>query len=185
MRTHVCALRSQSFRGRANLLCKALTLAFVGTVALAGCGDGTDGEPSLGECALADREYGLDEGEVEHACRHVPDGPFGELSSGDDLDNLHLLYTVTLEEQPDGLYAGSLGFVARKSSTHVFYVFGPSALSFHDETGEQLCIAATVRELSCTEMDRAELVDLEDGQRIELRIGAQSTSTVRILAERK
>jgi hypothetical protein len=183
MRVHAFALWSRCLRERAPQLCWALAL--LGAAALAGCGDGTDGEPTLGECALEGRDYGLPEGEVEHACGHVPDGPFGELGSGDELDNLHLLYTVTLEEQPDGRYAGSLGFVARKSSTHVFYVFGPSALSFHDESGEQLCIAATVRELSCAEMNRAELVDLEDGQRIELRIGAQDAPTLQLLAERK
>lgn len=161
-----------------------LGLGLVVALASACGGDSTEESAEPG-CKLEDSDYTLGAEEVDHACRHLDEGPYGELVAGDDLGNLHMLYTVELEAQSDGSYAGSLGFVPRASATHVFYVFEGAELRFHDDTGEPLCVAETIEEVSCETIERAQMLDLVEGQRIELRFAAMTEPTTRILAERR
>jgi hypothetical protein len=153
---------------------------------LSACSGGTGGG-GVGEtdCQQPDVDYSLSQKQVEHACGHLEEGPYGELVAGDELTNLHMLYTVQLEALADGGYEGSLGFTPRASSTHVFYVFEGAALSFADEAGESLCVAATIEDVDCAGIERAQMIDLVEGQRIELRLTATSEPTTRILAERR
>jgi len=137
------------------------------------------------ECALEGRDYEVPAKEVEHSCSHQTEGPYGEVADGDELLNLHMLYTVTLSPTDDGRFAGRYPFTARKTSTHVFYVFGDAPLAYEDASGEGLCVAGTIDEADCDGLDRIELVDLEEGQTIELVVGPYDAPEVELVLERK
>jgi hypothetical protein len=149
---------------------------------LAAC-SGDDVQTS--ECALDGRDYEVPAEEVEHSCSHRTEGPYGEVADGEEVVNLHMLYTLRLTETDDGRFVGRYTFTARETTTHVFYVFAGAALGFEDASGEALCVAATIAEADCDGLDRIELVDLEEGTPIELVVGPHDAAEVDLVVERK
>jgi hypothetical protein len=170
---------------RAHRVCIGASSSLVAAALVACAGDEDAIASAGGACALEGRDYGLDDGEVEHACGHIGEGPYGELAAGEQLGNLHMLYTVALVPDGDGRFSGTLGFVPRATATHVFYAFDDATLSFHEGEGDALCIARTVEDVACDPIDRALMVDLDEGRTIEVRIAPMDRPTVRILAERR
>jgi hypothetical protein len=140
----------------------------------------------LSSCSTTEEacaEYDYTSAEAEHACAHVEDGPFGDLGDGDELSNLHLLYTVELREV-DGQYQGELSFVARESAVHAF-VFREADLPFAIRSGgEDLCVVEDTTE-GCDDYSAAYLAELERNQEVTLVIGPTSQPTVRVVAERQ
>ncbi|EYF01666.1 hypothetical protein [Chondromyces apiculatus] len=162
---------------------------FLVLLAAAGCGDGGDGgdggeAPAVG-CQIEGRDYEVGEQEIAHACGHVEEGPYGALPSGDDLANLHMLYTVALDDDGAGAFGGTLTLTARETSTHVFYYLSDVPAAYHDAAGEDLCIAHTFVPTGCDAMRRVDLVDLVDQEAIEILLGPSTEAYARVVAERK
>jgi hypothetical protein len=158
------------------------TTFLAGLAALAslqsGCSD-SEGASGAGDCG----PFALTEEEAEHGCAHLVDGPFGELASGAALDNLHMLYTVTLEQEgPD--YAGTLTFIAREAAVHAFVVVEPDVPLRVLAGGTELCLVDDEPE-GCDDLSVAHLVELERNQEVTIELGPTSRSTVRILGERQ
>lgn len=153
-------------------------------LAAAGCGAGDDPSPA-GGCRIEGRSYEISAGEIDHACGHLADGPFGDLAAGDALTNLHMLYTVALEDRGDGSFGAEIGFTALEATTHVFYHLADAPAAYRDEGGEDLCVAATVVPSGCDGIRRVDLIDLDDRQSIRIALGPSPETAVRLVAERK
>ena len=163
--------------------------------ACAACGDDADGSGTgagattsassgtAGDCQQPGRDYSLTEKEVTHSCGHLTDGPFDDVAAGEPLDNLHLLYTVTLDAAGDGTFAGTLTYTPRKTATHMVYSFSGAPITYEDASGAR-CVATSVSGVSCASAARVDFVDLEEGVPVNFTISAP-TETIQLLLERK
>ncbi len=141
-----------------------------------GCSGVEDG---ASRCA----DYELTTEEAEHACVHVVDGPFDDLRSGEQWSNLHMLYTVALESSGTS-YAGELKFVARESAVHAFLAVEEGvSVRVADSSGD-LCVVEQAPD-GCESFASAHLVLLERGKEVTLAVSSDSSTTVRMLAERQ
>jgi hypothetical protein len=144
-----------------------------------GCSDATGAGGGGDDCG--DLEF--TEEEAGHACKHVEDGPFGDLASGDELGNLHMLYTLTLDGEGE-TYSGTLTFIARESAVHAF-VLMESGVPLKVRSGETaLCLAEDEPD-GCDAFKNAHLVELERNAEVVLEIGPTSKSSIRLIAERQ
>jgi len=134
-------------------------------------------------CAGTPPSTALDADDIAHACGHLNDGPFGELSDGDDLVNIHMLYTLQLTPNGNGGFEGSFPFTSRDDATHVFMSVDAEVPLRFEAGGAPRCHAESTPD-GCDGIARAAFVDLAEGETVTLGVGPVSTETVRLLGER-
>jgi hypothetical protein len=154
----------------------ALGAAALGAWQLSAC----DGSDAGGEAC---DDFVLTEEEASHACVHTDDGPFDELGNGEQLGNLHMLYTVSLE--PSGSsYAGTVTFIARESAVHAFLLVEDDVPVRVLDGERELCVVVDETD-GCDAFASAHLVRLERSEKVTLELGPTSRSSVRVLGERQ
>ncbi|AKT39437.1 hypothetical protein [Chondromyces crocatus] len=155
------------------------------TLLALGCSGGGNGDPLESGCRIDDWQYEIDEYEINHACSHVDEGPFGEVGADKTLANLHMIYTVRLTDSGDDTYRGEVRFRARRTSPHVFYYPEDVYAAYQGEDGSNSCLAASVFPASCPGLGRADVIDLTEQQTVSIQLGPTERQNIRIMVEAK
>lgn len=141
-------------------------------------------------CGEPAEDFVVDAAAEDHTCGHVNGGPFGEveaaaLSTGDapNLDNQHMLYTVTLPAEGDS-FAGWVTFRPPFNATYVFNLGDevPIEVMAADD-GSSTCRASTQSLDSCDGLAMAELFTIQAERFYRVEIGPSASETVTLVVE--
>lgn len=160
------------------------------------CGD--DGEPEApptgttpaAVCGEPASDYVITASSEDHSCSHVTGGPFGDVAAAaasdaeaPNLDNEHMLYTVTLPADGDQ-FAGWVTFRPSFDATYILNLGDdvPIEVTAADD-GSSTCNAATQALDDCDGLLRAEMFTIEGQRFYRVDIGPSATETVTMLVE--